>query len=50
MGEEHEAYCFKCRAKVIMTEHEHITLKNGKPAVRGVCPNCGTKEFRIGNG
>jgi len=25
-----------------------VTLKNGKPAVKGVCPNCGTSVFRIG--
>ena len=50
MGEKHEAYCFKCRKKVQMANHEHVTLKNGKPAMRGVCPGCGTKVFRIGQG
>jgi hypothetical protein len=23
-------------------------MKNGKPAIQGVCPVCGTKMFRIG--
>ncbi|MGQ0605920.1 MAG: DUF5679 domain-containing protein, partial [Candidatus Nitrosotenuis sp.] len=23
-------------------------LKNGRPAVKGVCPKCGTNVFRIG--
>jgi len=31
-----------------MQNPEQITMKNGKPASRGVCPNCGTKVFRIG--
>jgi predicted RNA-binding Zn-ribbon protein involved in translation (DUF1610 family) len=31
-----------------MSNPEQITMKNGKPATRGVCPNCGTKVFRIG--
>ncbi|MFQ5532167.1 MAG: DUF5679 domain-containing protein, partial [Candidatus Nanoarchaeia archaeon] len=22
--------------------------KNGRPAAKGTCPNCGTKVFRIG--
>jgi hypothetical protein len=26
----------------------NITMKNGKKAVQGVCPICGTKLFRIG--
>jgi len=43
-----EAYCVKCRKKVTMQNPEEITMKNGKPASRGVCPNCGTKVFRIG--
>ena len=48
MGERHEAFCFKCRAKVQVKNHEHIVLKNGRPAIRGVCPTCGTKVFKIG--
>jgi hypothetical protein len=31
-----------------MNEPEQITMKNGRPATRGVCPTCGTKMFRIG--
>ncbi|MCH2397308.1 MAG: hypothetical protein MK227_03790 [Nitrososphaerales archaeon] len=23
-------------------------MKNGKPATQGICPECGTKLFRIG--
>ncbi|HUV43816.1 MAG TPA: DUF5679 domain-containing protein [Dehalococcoidales bacterium] len=45
-----EAYCFKCRKKVDIKNAEKVTLKNGRPATRGVCPACGTKVFRIGKG
>ena len=43
-----EAYCVKCRKKVEMQNAEQITMKNGKPATKGICPACGTKVFRIG--
>lgn len=43
-----EAYCVKCRAKTTIKDAQVTTLKNGRPAVRGVCPKCGTKVFRIG--
>jgi NAD-dependent SIR2 family protein deacetylase len=43
-----EAYCVKCREKVEIKEPEKITMKNGRPATKGVCPVCGTKVFRIG--
>ena len=43
-----EAYCFKCRAKVQIRNAKNVTLKNGRPAVQGTCPTCGTKVFRIG--
>jgi Zn finger protein HypA/HybF involved in hydrogenase expression len=45
-----QAYCFKCRAKREIKNPKQVTLKNGKPAIQGVCPTCGTKVFRIGKG
>lgn len=42
------AYCVKCREKREMKDPEVVTLKNGKPACKGICPTCGTKMFRIG--
>jgi len=42
------AYCVKCRAKKEVSNPEQITMKNGKKALRGTCPDCGTKVFRIG--
>ena len=43
-----QAYCLKCRAKREMNNALAITMKNGKPAIQGICPVCGTKMFRIG--
>ena len=43
-----QAYCVKCRKKVDIKNEQNVRLKNGKPAKKGVCPNCGTKVFRIG--
>ncbi len=43
-----QAYCVKCKAKREMKTPANITMKNGKKAVQGVCPVCGTKLFRIG--
>jgi len=33
-----------------MKDAKKITMKNGKPAMQGICPVCGTKIFRIGSG
>lgn len=43
-----QAYCFKCRKKVEVRNPANVMLKNKRPAIRGTCPNCGTKVFRIG--
>lgn len=43
-----KAYCVKCRKKVEVVDAKAVTLKNGRPATRGKCPNCGTKVFKIG--
>jgi len=43
-----EAYCVKCRAKREIKNPKETKLKNGRPAVKGVCPQCGTNVFRIG--
>ena len=43
-----QGYCVKCRGSLEMKDAEQITMKNGRPATRGVCPTCGTKMFRIG--
>ena len=43
-----QGYCVKCRGSQEMQGAEQITMKNGRPATRGVCPACGTKMFHIG--
>ena len=43
-----QAYCVKCRKKRDMVNPTKVTLKNGKPAMKGKCPVCGTSLFRIG--
>jgi len=43
-----KAYCVKCRTSREMQNARQITMKNGRPATQGICPNCRTKMFRIG--
>ena len=43
-----EAYCVKCKRKTAMLAIQAVTMKNGRPALRGVCAVCGTGLFRIG--
>jgi RNase P subunit RPR2 len=43
-----QAYCVKCKKKVEIQNARQVTLKNKRPAVKGVCPKCGTAVFRIG--
>ena len=43
-----EGYCVKCKAKKEMKDAQEITMKNGRPATKGTCPDCGTKIFKIG--
>jgi RNase P subunit RPR2 len=43
-----EGYCVKCKAKKDIKDPQEITMKNGRPATQGTCPDCGTKMFKIG--
>jgi len=49
-GEKNMAsmYCVKCRAKREDANAQAVTMKNGKPAMKGKCPVCGTAMFKIG--
>lgn len=42
-----EAYCVKCKAKREMINVEKVTMKNGRPAVKGKCKVCGTGMYKI---
>jgi hypothetical protein len=41
-------YCVKERKKVEIKDPQQVTMKNGRPAIQGTCPDCGTKIFKIG--
>ena len=40
----------KCKSKKEMKDVKKVTMKNGRPAMKGVCSSCGTKMFKIGDG
>ena len=42
-----EARCLKCKVNREVKDPEKITMKNGRSAIKGTCPDCGTKVFRI---
>jgi len=42
-----QAYCVKCKSKTDIAKPENVTMKNGRAAVKGHCPKCDTKVFRI---
>jgi hypothetical protein len=44
-----QAYCMKERKMVDIKDPRPATLKNGRPAIQGVCPSCGTRVTRIGS-
>jgi DNA topoisomerase-1 len=48
MSEELLAYCVKCKTKRPLKDAEPVFTKTGRPATRGVCPECGTTLYRIG--
>ena len=41
-------YCVKCRAKRDDPNAQQVTMKNGKAAMKGKCPVCGTGMYKIG--
>ena len=42
-----DAYCVKCKTKRTIKNPEETTMKNGRPAIRGICSVCKSKVFRI---
>lgn|GEM_PF-221045 len=47
-GNMSTAYCVKCKDKKEVSNPEQVTMKNGRKALKGTCPDCGTKMFKIG--
>jgi len=42
-----EGYCVKCKAKKEIVGAVEETMKNGRKAIKGKCPTCGTVMFKI---
>lgn len=41
------AYCVKCNEKINIKNPKPYIMKNQRAAVKGTCPKCSTKVFRI---
>lgn len=42
-----EGYCVKCKAKKEISDAVEEVMKNGRKAIKGKCPTCGTVMFKI---
>ncbi|MFN7139955.1 MAG: DUF5679 domain-containing protein [Limisphaerales bacterium] len=42
-----EGYCVKCKAKKEIVDAVEEVMKNGRKAIKGRCPTCGTVMFKI---
>ncbi len=42
-----EGRCMKCKKSMEMKDPKETIMKNKMKAMKGVCPKCGTKMFRI---
>ncbi|MBC7186160.1 MAG: hypothetical protein H5U38_03895 [Calditrichaeota bacterium] len=42
-----KAFCVKCRKMVDIANAQPVTMKNGRPALKGKCPVCGTGVYKI---
>ncbi len=40
-------YCVKCKKKKTISNPVRVTMANGRAALKGSCPVCGTGMFRI---
>ena len=42
-----DAYCVMCKTKKEMKDGTEVKMKNGRKAMKGRCPTCGTGLYRI---
>ena len=42
-----EGYCVKCKSRKEIAEGVEEVMKNGRKAIKGKCPTCGTVMFKI---
>lgn len=43
-----DGYCMKCKGTKTMKNAKPTKMANGRDAVKGTCPDCGTGMFKIG--
>jgi len=43
-----KGWCMRCRAERMIAEAQEVTMRNNRPATKGVCPVCGTAMYRLG--
>jgi hypothetical protein len=46
--ESPEGYCVRCRRRTPIRSPVQVAMKNGRPAIKGTCPDCGTAIFKVG--
>lgn len=42
-----KGYCVKCKGPKEMKDAQEVTMKNGRKAMRGKCPDCSTGMYKI---
>lgn len=42
-----EGYCVHCKCARVIDCPEEVFMKNGRKAIRGICPKCGLTMYRI---
>lgn len=42
-----QGFCVKCKSKRDIQDAKKVETKNGKPALKGKCPVCGTTVMRF---
>ena len=47
MAKNAEGYCVRCKKHVRIKDAEPVTMKNGRRAMRGKCPDCDCGMYRI---
>lgn len=47
MAQREKMYCVKCHRTVYVTNPVQTKLKNGRYALKGICPSCESVVFKI---
>ena len=43
-----KGYCMRCKGEREMKGQKPVVMRNGRPATEGMCPDCGTRLYRLG--